>query len=110
MMVVYHQDLLGSPTEINVDLMVNKVSTLFQDQMPDDMKARMQQDVTDQEIQLPLFYLGNERAPGLDCFTALLLKKSWHIVKDDVIAAIKSFFMTGKAVERGEFDYPFIDP
>lgn len=49
-MVVYHQDLLGSPTEINVDLMVNKVSTLFQDQMPDDMKARMQQDVTDQEI------------------------------------------------------------
>jgi len=50
------------------------------------------QDVTREEIKHPMFSLKNKKAPGLDGFNAGFFKRMWHIVGEDVINAVSSFF------------------
>ena len=65
---------LGLLLKLMLKKVVSMVSSHFQDQMLDDVKEKMQQDVTDQTIQQFLFGIGNEKAPGPDGLIALFLK------------------------------------
>ncbi|CAN1178481.1 Transposon TX1 uncharacterized 149 kDa protein [Linum perenne] len=43
-----------------------------------------------------MFNISSDKSPGPDGFTAKFFKFSWNLVRDEVCAAVKSFFSTGK--------------
>ncbi|CAK8567578.1 unnamed protein product [Lathyrus sativus] len=49
--------------------------------------------ITEEEIVKSLKGIGDLKAPGIDGFGAKFFKVSWHIIKEDVIATIKEFFL-----------------
>ena len=52
------------------------------------------QNETREEIKHAMFSLKNTKAPGPDGFNAGFFKRIWHIVREDVINAVSSFFQT----------------
>ena len=50
--------------------------------------------VTKEEIKSLMFSIGNDKAPGLDGYTALFFKSAWPIVGEDVTKAVQFFFQT----------------
>ena len=57
---------------------------------PEQLRMELQQEVTDREIQDTLFFMDGDKAHSPDGYTAHFFKKSWHIVKGDVLADILS--------------------
>ena len=58
------------------------------------------QDVTREEIKHAMFSLKNNKAPGPDGFNAGFFKRIWHIVGEDVINAVRSFFQTRRMLKE----------
>jgi len=58
------------------------------------------QDVTREEIKHAMFILKNNKAPGPDGFNAGFFKRMWHIVEEDVINTISSFFQTRRMLKE----------
>ena len=81
LVVDFYQKLLGSSNDVEEAAMIQTVSSLFQDQIPEDTKSFMQRKVTKIEIKKVLFSMGSERAPGPDGFTVEFFKHAWHIAK-----------------------------
>ena len=54
---------------------------------------------SDDEIKNALWSIPNEKASGLDGFNSKFYKAFWSIVGNDVISAIKLFFLTGKMLK-----------
>ena len=52
------------------------------------------QEVIREEIKHVMFSLKNNKAPGPDGFNAGFFKRMWHIMGEDVIKAVSSFFQT----------------
>ena len=50
------------------------------------------QDVSEDEIKEALFRMDDNKAPGVDGFNALFFKRTWDIIKQDLIYAIQEFF------------------
>ncbi|XP_039039864.1 uncharacterized protein LOC120177954 [Hibiscus syriacus] len=48
--------------------------------------------ITSEEIKEAIFNQGNEKSTSPDGFTPIFFKKTWNVVGDDVINAIKFFF------------------
>jgi len=51
-------------------------------------------------IKHAMFSLKNNKAPGLDSFNAGFFKRMWHIVGEDVINAVSSFFQTCRMLKE----------
>jgi len=58
------------------------------------------QDVTREEIKHAMFNLKNNKALGPDGFNAGFFKRMWHIVGEDVINAVSSFFRTRRMLKE----------
>ena len=54
---------------------------------------------SDDGIKNALWSIPDEKALGLDGFNSKFYKASWSIVGNDVISAIKVFFLTGKMLK-----------
>jgi hypothetical protein len=52
-------------------------------------------DFTDEEIGDALFQIGPLKAPGVDGFPARFYQRNWGTIKEEVINAVKLFFVTG---------------
>ncbi|XP_071734008.1 uncharacterized protein [Rutidosis leptorrhynchoides] len=68
---------------------------LFSKKVRHDKAVAMIANVTAQEIKAAMFNISDIRSPGPDGYSAAFFKSSWDIIGDDVICAIKDFFMTG---------------
>ena len=53
-------------------------------------------EVMPSKIQKVSFSINEYKSPGPDGFTALFFQKAWHIIQQDFVSAIQSFFKTGK--------------
>ncbi|GJT85207.1 protein LAZ1, partial [Tanacetum coccineum] len=56
--------------------------------------------VSDIEIKNAMFFMGNEKSPGPDGFTAAFFKEAWDIVGNDVILAVREFFVNGRLLKE----------
>ncbi|GJV84096.1 zinc finger, CCHC-type containing protein [Tanacetum coccineum] len=68
---------------------------LFCKQLTIDTANHMVRDVTDKEIREAIFSMGDNKAPGLDSYSASFFKEAWDIIAGDVTKAIKEFFING---------------
>jgi len=58
------------------------------------------QDVTREEIKHSMFSLKNNKAPSPDGFNVGFFKRMWHIIGEDVINAVSSFFQTCRMLKE----------
>lgn len=56
------------------------------------MNRSMTRIIEDKEIRNALFFMNSNKAPGPDGMPPSFLKKYWHIIGDDICAAVKAFF------------------
>jgi len=97
--IVYFHRVLGvdqMPRVLNeevVELAINlKLSSTQQ--------HALAQDVTREEIKHAMFSLKNNKAPGPNGFNTGFFKRMWHIVGEDVINAVSSFFQTRRMLKE----------
>jgi hypothetical protein len=72
---------------------------LVQPQITHHMNEGLCAAFSDDEISNALFQIGPLKAPGKDGFPARFYQRHWGVFKDDIIAAIKEFFLSGKMPE-----------
>lgn len=53
-------------------------------------------EVTEQEIYEWLCVIGDDKAPGVVGYNALLLKSTWPLISSEICQAVKDFFQTMK--------------
>ncbi|GJV13665.1 hypothetical protein Tco_1355206 [Tanacetum coccineum] len=56
--------------------------------------------VSDNEIKDALFFMGDDKAPRPDGFTAAFFKKSWDIVGGEITNAVRDFFSNDKLLKE----------
>ncbi|KAK1660258.1 hypothetical protein QYE76_048417 [Lolium multiflorum] len=61
-----------------------------------EMNETLCKDFTDEEIGDALFQIGPLKAPGVDGFPARFYQRNWGTLKEEVINAVKLFFVTGQ--------------
>ncbi|WZZ15546.1 hypothetical protein YC2023_108635 [Brassica napus] len=57
--------------------------------------ARLEREVTKEEIKEVLFRMPSNKSPGQDGYTTEFFKEAWEIIGEDITVAIQSFFITG---------------
>ncbi|KAJ0442264.1 putative RNA-directed DNA polymerase [Helianthus annuus] len=67
----------------------------------DDMSAEfMVWPVQRDEVKNVMFSIGDNKAPGADGYTSAFFKKTWSVIRDDVIKAVQDFFEEGKLLQE----------
>ena len=64
------------------------------------MRNILSSDYSAKEVQVVLFQMGPTKAPGSDGMNALFYQKYWHIVGNDVIAAVLDFLNSGTMLPK----------
>nr|GLL21477.1 uncharacterized protein LOC109184888 [Ipomoea trifida] len=95
--VEHFEDLFGSAsarTTCNPDFLAN--GPLF-DNSQHDLLCK---DVTNQEIKDALFAINDQKAPGPDGYSAAFFKHNWNVIGEDLIEAVREFFVSGQILKQ----------
>lgn len=65
-------------------------------QLNADQRDLLTHPVTENEIVIALKGIDNDKSPGIDGYGAYFYKKAWPIIGNDVIIAIKDFFVNNR--------------
>jgi hypothetical protein len=76
------------------------VTQLFQPKISDGMNDELCKEFTVEEISNTLFQIGPLKAPGPDGFPVRFFQKNWDLLRDDVVRAVKGFFLTPARCRR----------
>ncbi|XP_071694395.1 uncharacterized protein [Rutidosis leptorrhynchoides] len=68
----------------------------FTSKLSREMAANMIRPVTNEDIKLAMFGIGEDKASGPDGYSSSFFKKAWDVVGDEVGCAIKEFFKNGQ--------------
>jgi hypothetical protein len=94
----YFQELFTrDPPSLNPDMLLDMV----QEKVTLQMNADLCRDFTDEEIGDALFQIGPLKAPGVDGFLVRFYQRNWGTIKEEVINAVKLFFVIGQIPEGG---------
>jgi hypothetical protein len=88
----YFKELFTRDPSLNA----NNLVSLFQGKVTEDMNHNLCKEFTDTEIGDALFQIGPLKAPGVDGFPARFYQRNWAVLKEEVINAVKVFFVTGR--------------
>jgi hypothetical protein len=92
----YFKELFTRDPSLQSDGLVN----LFQEKVTEQMNNELCRDFTDEEIGNVLFQIGPLKAPGVDGFPTRFYQRNWCTLKEEVINAVKIFFVTGRMPEN----------
>jgi hypothetical protein len=81
-------------------LQAEQLLALTQQNVTVAMNDELCKDFTDDEISDALFQIGPLKAPGVDGFPARFYQRNWCTIKEEVINAVKVFFVTGHMPDR----------
>ncbi|GJU05349.1 RNA-directed DNA polymerase, eukaryota, reverse transcriptase zinc-binding domain protein [Tanacetum coccineum] len=73
---------------------------LFSTRLTDDHARDMICVISRHEVKDALFFMGNDKSPGPDGYTAAFFKESWEIIADDFFDAVNEFFINGKLLKE----------
>ncbi|XP_056691942.1 uncharacterized protein [Spinacia oleracea] len=65
-----------------------------------DARQELCRNVTDDEIDLAMHGIGNDKAPGPDGLNAVFFKKAWPFIKQDIYRAVKDVFATNSMLPQ----------
>ncbi|GJY49138.1 putative RNA-directed DNA polymerase, eukaryota, reverse transcriptase zinc-binding domain protein [Tanacetum coccineum] len=94
--VSHYEVFLGQPGNVT-DL---NMGGLFFHKLDKHVAVDMTRMVSDIEIKNVMFSMGNKKSPWPDGFTAAFFKDAWDIVRNDVILAVREFFINGKLLKE----------
>ncbi|GJW91789.1 RNA-directed DNA polymerase, eukaryota, reverse transcriptase zinc-binding domain protein [Tanacetum coccineum] len=95
--IKHFQQFLGESRHVEP---ISDMDTLFQCKLNSVEAEYMVREVSNEEIKTAMFQIDDNKAPGLDGYSATFFKKSWNIVGNDVCLAVKEFFETGKILRE----------
>jgi hypothetical protein len=87
----YFKELFTRDPSLNSDILID----LIQEKVSPEMNIDLCKDFTDEEIGDALFQIGPLKAPGVDGFPAWFYQRNWGTLKEEVINAVKLFFVNG---------------
>ncbi|GJV62602.1 uncharacterized protein Tco_1473430 [Tanacetum coccineum] len=94
--VKHYESFLGSAG--NVSLLDDH--DLYERVLDTSKADNMVRGVMDSEIKNAMFSMRDDKASGLDGFTAVFFKKAWDVVGTDITCAIRDFFANGKLLKE----------
>lgn len=93
----FYQNLLGTSSgNVPIDPSILNSGPLISQEQAEGLVR----DVNAQEIKEALWSIGDEKAPGLDGFSACFFKKAWNTVGDQLCQAVLEFFSSGKILKQ----------
>ena len=87
----FFKDLYTKDDKVAPQELIN----MMQARVNEDMNNMLTKDFTENEISDALFQIGPLKAPGPDGFPARFYQRNWDILKEDVVGAVKKFFVDG---------------
>ena len=91
MVVHYFENLFTSNENVDPQEIVDLLDPIVTSQA----NAALCNEYIDEEIGTALFQIGPLKAPGPDGLPSRFFQRNWSILKEDVIKAVKEFFVTG---------------
>lgn len=96
--IEFYNGLLGSSREdlqpVDVEVLQNGPK------LSEQHKNCLMAAVTEQEIHTTIFSMDKEKASGPNGYGSGFYKRSWHIIQEEVNAAILEFFRTGRILKQ----------
>ncbi|PWA89784.1 RNA-directed DNA polymerase, eukaryota, Reverse transcriptase zinc-binding domain protein [Artemisia annua] len=83
----------GARNNSNEDWDFNGV---FGTRLSEEDATTMVREVTDKEVEMAMFDIDGNKAPGPDGYTSTFYKKAWSVMGSEVCMAVKEFFKNGK--------------
>ena len=87
----YFENIFTAGTCVRLEDYLNVVHH----KVTNDMKDILTSEYSVDEIKAALFQMGSIKAPGPESMNALFYQKFWHIVGDDVVAAVLDILNSG---------------
>ncbi|CAA0813235.1 Unknown protein, partial [Striga hermonthica] len=87
----FYRDLFTAERSSGGESIIN----LIPKSISEDMNQALLKPVSEEEVKEALFSLPADKSPGEDGMNAIFYQHFWTLVKDDVLAAILSFFQSG---------------
>jgi len=106
--VHYYHSLLNSGSSAYPGY--SPLSQVVKKRLRGDQVADLEREVSYAEVKNTLFSLHSNKSPGPDGFNAFFFKRAWHIVGDDVVAAVQSFFSSGHLLKEVNNTYIALVP
>ncbi|GJW90667.1 RNA-directed DNA polymerase, eukaryota, reverse transcriptase zinc-binding domain protein, partial [Tanacetum coccineum] len=99
----FHSMIKGSEHRSRIEIMNDKNGVRYEgDQVTEQFTVYVEDaeimvmHVSDMEIKETLFDICDNKAPGLDGYSAKFFKYAWSVIKNEVCDVVKEFFRTGK--------------
>ncbi|KAL0402263.1 UNVERIFIED_CONTAM: hypothetical protein Slati_4256200 [Sesamum latifolium] len=97
--VSYYQRLLGGTSQTS-SISLEHLQSLVKHSISAHEAVSLETPVLGEEIQLALFNMANDKAPGPDGFPAGFYKAAWSVIGEDITLVVQEFFRTGRMLKQ----------
>lgn len=88
--ITYYKKLFCSPRARSEE----DVGSFYVRSLSEEDQLASAMTISDEEIKDVLFSIPDDKTPGLDGFTCLFFKATWHVTGPDVIVVVRYFFQS----------------
>ncbi|KAJ9539210.1 hypothetical protein OSB04_031943 [Centaurea solstitialis] len=95
--VDHFKSFMGTP---DLDVDPNRFTGNVSTSLSVSVANEMIRPISDEEIRVAMFGIGNDKAPGSDGFSSKFFKSAWGIVGNDIMVAVHNFFYRGRLAKQ----------